>query len=248
MPGYLAFPPTPDPTANPKPFPLPSEAHSRTPFASTQNTPTRPSPAEAHEPSKHATAKQLEEQAWAERRRRDAELHQARLERERAEAWLGELAWVRSGGIVRDVRGRRDMARTELLRAEIRLQDEEKRIMDRWSGYETRWRLLALSSADEEANIKWEDVPWPVATTAQSVDDLTPGAIEEFIFAPLKVRGKTDSRKDKLRSSILRWHPDKDAVILSRVAEEDRWNVQEGVNAVFRALKELQDAEKASQL
>ncbi|KAG5220669.1 mitochondrial carrier domain-containing protein [Salix suchowensis] len=51
--------------------------------------------------------------------------HTARLEREQAEATQGEFDWVRSGGILRDARGRRDKVRTEAIRTEIRRRDEE---------------------------------------------------------------------------------------------------------------------------
>ena len=103
MTGYFAFPPSPDPK-------LHFDTHTRIPFTFNHwhNTPTRP-PASATTsppPSEHRDpdSDHLKDEAWAERRRRDAELHQARLLRDSAAAWQGELAWVRSGGIVRDRR------------------------------------------------------------------------------------------------------------------------------------------------
>ncbi|KAH8097064.1 hypothetical protein BXZ70DRAFT_309316 [Cristinia sonorae] len=243
--GYFAFPPSP--------AKLPPSSTTRIPLTPTLNAsayPTSPPEPSTSSPEDNSDVSDQirKEQAWAERCRRDAQLHEARLARERAEAWQGELEWVRSGGVVRDARGRRDMARTELLRAEIRLQDEEKRILDKWNGYETRWRMLVLSTADSEKSVGWEDIPWPVDPQPASVGEITPEAVETFIFAPLRVRGSTSSRKEKLRSSILKWHPDKVAVILSRVVGNQQAAVREGVNTVFRILKELQDVDKSSNL
>ncbi|THH32582.1 hypothetical protein EUX98_g1606 [Antrodiella citrinella] len=237
MTSYFVFPPHTGKTA-----PV------RIPFAFTLNTPTRlPPPSTSTDAPKpyDDQAKLKAQQASAEeRRRRDAEMHSAQLQRERAEAWEGELAWVRSGGVIRDKRGKRDTARTEVLRAEVRLQDEEQRLLKRWNAYETRWRLLVLSSVDSDKVVRWEDMPWPMQTAPRSLDDLTPEAVEEFVFAPLRVRGCTVSRKERLRSSILKWHPDKVAVVLNRVVADQQALVREGVVTVFRILKSLQDADK----
>ncbi|KAJ3856475.1 hypothetical protein EV368DRAFT_25558, partial [Lentinula lateritia] len=51
--------------------------------------------------------------------------HRACLEREEVERVRGEEDWVRSGGILRDSEGKRDFARTEKVREEIRLREWE---------------------------------------------------------------------------------------------------------------------------
>ncbi|GJE86626.1 hypothetical protein PsYK624_027060 [Phanerochaete sordida] len=150
------------------------------------------------------------------------------------------MAWVRSGGVLRDARGRRDKGRTKWMQEEIRLQDEEKRIMDQWNAYETRWKALNASREP----VTWADIPWPSTIPPTTYEDLTHEAVSEFLLATFKVRGFAGSRKERIRSSLLRWHPDKTSTLVSRVQEEEREGVQEGINAVFRSLKQLQDAGK----
>lgn len=228
--GYFAFPPGP----------APQRLEGRVPFASTENLKHAGSePAIPHEtrPSDDEVRARLKEQ---QRRVAEDEKRRQRLERERHEVYLSELAWVRSGGILRDTQGRRDRARTAQMQEEIRLQDEEKRIMDRWTAYETRWRALVASNSD----LSWSDIPWPTVDHPASSDALTPEAISEFIFATFRVRGMNGLRKDRIRSSILRWHPDKLPGVVSRVLDEERHVVQDGINTVFGALKQIQDQEK----
>ncbi len=132
MPGYFLFAPPPSDSPEKE---------------SAFNLPTLPTPSSPEHPDDAASfQEQLHDLAGQEKSRKSKEARRARLAREREEAYQGELAWVRSGGRVRDAKGRVDRARTELLRAEIRLQDEEKRIPDAWNAYEARWRALSSSS------------------------------------------------------------------------------------------------------
>ncbi|CCM04737.1 uncharacterized protein FIBRA_06925 [Fibroporia radiculosa] len=225
--GYFAFPPP--------------ASDSRTHFASATNQLIAEEPRvlqEHLERAKLVAEATWKEEAWQERCRRDAQRRTERLERERTEALVGEMAWVRAGGSLRDALGRRDVVRTEQLRAEIRLLDEEQRLMTRWNAYETRWRTLIAATTP----ISFADIPWPVIHSPHSMDELHSGAVEEFLLAPLRVRGNTITKRERIRASILRWHPDKLSVLLQRVVQEDADVVREGVNAVFRYLKALQDS------
>lgn len=227
--GYFAFPPTAD---------------GRVLFTFSQR-PQNDLQVAREQADREAEAEQerrTKELAWEERCQRDAQVRQERLERERAEALVGEMDWVRAGGSLRDANGRRDVVRTEQLRAEIRLQDEEKRLMAQWDAYEARWRALLASSS----TVSFRDVPWPTPTAPSSVDELTNAAIADFIFGPLQVRKNTITRRERIRASLLRWHPDKVYSILVRTVEEDTNVVREGVNTVFRCLKALQDAERGN--
>lgn len=225
VPGYFAFPPTVE------------RVEARIPFSSAENIAHEPPPPAETRPKDEDSRTKLKEQ---QRRAAEEEKRRKRQEQQRQEAYLSELAWVRSGGILRDAQGRRDKARTAMMQEEIRLQDEEKRIMDRWAAYEASWKALAASSGP----VAWKDIPWPSIVAPSSPDDLTPGAITEFVFATFKVRGVNGLRKDRIRSSLLRWHPDKLSVVVSRVSDEERDVVVEGINAVFICLKQLQDEEK----
>ncbi|KAI0711146.1 hypothetical protein C8T65DRAFT_647660 [Cerioporus squamosus] len=222
MVGYFAFPP---PGFNPNP-----------PFS------TNALPQDSHD----ATAELPpinDDAAWEERQRHVAEERRKKREQERALALEGELYWVSMGGSIRDMYGRKDKARTEELRAEVRIRNEERKLLDYWDAYETRWRALLVSTTP----IAFNDIPWPVDPPPSSVDALTPDAVAEFLFAPLRVRANAVSKKDRIRASLLRWHPDKLSAVVARTAEEDAESVRAGINAVFRVLMALQDAERNPQ-
>ncbi|KAG2140650.1 hypothetical protein DEU56DRAFT_797944 [Suillus clintonianus] len=165
-----------------------------------------------------------------------------RLHKERALIEMSEIEWVRGGGVLRDAQGRRDKARTERIRAELKLQEEEKAKLGRWKEYDELWKALVAS---DEA-LSFTDIPWPLLTAPSSKDTdvFTLPAISEFLFESLSVRTNTITKKSRIRSSILRWHPDKSSLVVSRVVAEDLDAVREGIHAVFHCLKRLQDDER----
>lgn len=171
-----------------------------------------------------------------EEKRREAE-GRKRREKARELASLGEFEWVRSGGVLRDAEGRRDKVRTENIKQEIRLQEKEKLLTERWEAYEARWRALLLS--DERVSFK--EIPWPLQSTPQTAKELTFAAISEFLLEPLTVRSNTVTRRERIRTSLLRWHPDKMSSVLSRVTEDDRISVREGLGVVMMSLKRMKD-------
>ena len=182
-----------------------------------------------------------------------AEIHrrQKRVESETSEALKGDIEWVRSGGVLRDGNGRRDFARTKRIRDQLEEQERERKAQTAWAEYEDRWRgslVVKLghrknSSPDaaEDWGIGFRDVAWPVTKPAESPDGLTFGAVKEFVLAPLRGKDVSPSkRKDRIRQLLLRYHPDKTAFLLSRVAEGEKDRVREGINSVFMVLKLLQ--------
>ena len=227
MPGYFAFPPQEVPPER-----------SLEDRASTENSNGQPPPVSHNtrtsDEDVQTESKDRQQRATQEGKRR------AKVEREQREVYLSELAWVRSGGILRDAQGRRDKVRTEAMQKEIRLQNEEKIIMDRWETYEARWRTIYTSSG----SVSWGDIPWPSIVSPESDTDITPSAVHEFIFATFTVRGMDGPRKSRIRTSLLRWHPDKLSAVVARVPDEEQDMVRNGVNAVFMCLKQLQDEEK----
>lgn len=233
--GYFAFPPTVTPDGRIVfTFTVSGKTEDLQILREREERATRAAEAERQE--------RLKEEAWQERLRRDAQLHEERLAQERAEALIGEMDWVRKGGSLRDATGRRDMARTEQLRAEVRILDEETRLMKLWDGYETRWRAL-LARMDP---VTFADVPWPLPVTPRTVDELVPATVEEFLLGSLRVRKNTVTRRERIRASLLRWHPDKVSALMSRVVEDDRAAVREGIHTVFRHLKAMQDFDRGS--
>ncbi|KAJ7028013.1 hypothetical protein C8F04DRAFT_70782 [Mycena alexandri] len=224
--GYFAFPP--GSTASPPPPQM----------SSTDLAVNREEEAERQK-------KAALEEAWAARLVRDAAARKARLESEAAEGLKGEIDWVRSGGILRDAQGNRDYARTEAIREELRLSALERRLMERWSTYETRWAGLAGKAGrdrEKSRDLSFDDIPWPVSPTESQrvkLADLTVDRVEEFLLANLKVRGSTVTKKERVRSSLLRWHPDKMTGVLARIVETDLDAVREGIHAVVLCLHQL---------
>lgn len=171
---------------------------------------------------------------------------QKRRERERALGEHSEIEWVRAGGILRDALGRRDKTRTERIRQELNLQEVERQKMARWDGYETRWRAMQSSTAP----ITFVEFPWPLGerVACRDLSPLTHRAVSEFLFERLAVRTNTTTKRERIRSALLRWHPDKISFVLTRVVPDDLELVQEGIHVVFGILKTLQDAERTGVL
>lgn len=103
--------------------------------------------------------------------------------------------------------------------------------------------LLESTSAD----LGFGDVPWPVCGKAD-ISRLTSEGISAFLFPVcLEVEepdgGKARTRREELRGTMLRFHPDKfEGRILPRVKKEERDAVREGANAVARAVAALMEA------
>ncbi|KAJ6608309.1 hypothetical protein B0H10DRAFT_1885113 [Mycena sp. CBHHK59/15] len=150
------------------------------------------------------------------------------------------MNWVRSGGILRDAEGTRDYARTEAIREEIRIGDLERVLLERWVKYEQRWaELNARAGRAMERDIRFGDVPWPVCGKDVTPADLTADQVEDFLLAGLKVRGCTVTKKERVRSSLLRWHPDKLTGVLGCIVDADLDAVRKGVNVVVSCLHQL---------
>ena len=182
-----------------------------------------------------------------------AEIHrrQKRVESETSEALKGDVEWVRSGGVLRDGNGRRDFARTKRIRDQLEEQERERKALTVWAEYEDRWRgglvvnrknsLPDVEDEDQDQGVGFRDVAWPVTKPPEDPERLTFDAVKEFVLAPLRGKDVTPSkRKDRIRQLLLRYHPDKTAFLLSRIAEGEKDRVREGINNVFMSLKLLQ--------
>ncbi|KAF8881213.1 hypothetical protein BD779DRAFT_1675530 [Infundibulicybe gibba] len=189
-----------------------------------------------------------ENKAWEARLERAADLHQQKLAEQEEEGQRGEEEWVRSGGILRDKNGRRDYKRTESVREELRLREVERILRERWETYERRWTELLANPKGKDARppertVRFNDIPWPVhledEAKAIDISDLTLSRVEEFLMGPLKVRGYGVSKRERVRASLLRWHPDKMTALHGRVVEEDLETVRKGINAVMVCLQHM---------
>lgn len=105
-----------------------------------------------------------------------------------------------------------------------------------WQEYETKWSSL-LSSDDTDHPLTFDMIPWPLIIPPKDVDDLRPGRIAIFLFSAQHSAGQ--SRKDRIRAALRRWHPDRFGRILARVEEGNKAKVEEGAGAVVRCLNNL---------
>jgi hypothetical protein len=199
-----------------------------------------------------------EAEAWKVEEEKMKALREARLAREAEEARKGEEYWVSCGGVLRDKNGNRDLERTNQIREELKLRQAEKRLQERWDTYESRWKDLnsqaklrnplaepsGTEDQDQDDNrlLTFADIPWPVDKPegeTVTFDDLHLKNIEAFLFGPLTIRGSTVTKKERVRSSLLRWHPDKLTSIVDMVNPEAKQGVMEGIHAVVRRLQKL---------
>jgi hypothetical protein len=124
--------------------------------------------------------------------------------------------------------------------------------------YEDAWKSLLSRHTDNESDVakpeelNFADVPWPIYPSRDvedvQLEDLTPEAISIFLIPGTRaVRGNDEekaslekTRKDVLRETMLRFHPDKfEGRVMAKVREDEREKVKDGVGRVVRAVAEL---------
>ena len=120
--------------------------------------------------------------------------------------------------------------------------------------YSIRWREL-LSITGEGETLGFDDIPWPVAAAHRqkhrkresgvprrsiiTVDELSAEAIAAFLLPASKEFDK-EKRKERLRESFLRFHPDKfEGRFMKIVKEGERDRVKEAIGQVSRVLNSL---------
>ncbi|OSC98787.1 hypothetical protein PYCCODRAFT_1417115 [Trametes coccinea BRFM310] len=177
-----------------------------------------------------------------EQMRREAE-RKARLEREKA---------------VRE-ETRRLEREAEAERRSRKSARERLRAVEARQFYDVRWKELLApgTAADAQGALRFADVPWPVMPgssgakhgerAAVSIEDLTLEAISAFLLPPVQDAGRVENvetakkdRKEKLRETMLRFHPDKfEGRIMRLVRDEDKELVKEAVGIVARTLNTL---------
>ncbi|KAI0646401.1 hypothetical protein C8Q79DRAFT_667598 [Trametes meyenii] len=184
--------------------------------------------------ARHATEarQRAQDHMRDEQRRAQEERRQRRAEVERELMLQGEMEYVRMGLSIRNRFGRVDKTRTDFVRAEIRKRDALTRITKQWESYERRWRGLMTSGQP----ITFATIPWPIPVSPSSVDDLDPDLVVQFFLESLQVPRNTASETDRLRSALLRWHPDKMSNVFSQTVDSELDSVRDGVNVIFRAL------------
>ncbi|KAI0258846.1 hypothetical protein BC834DRAFT_909242 [Gloeopeniophorella convolvens] len=119
-----------------------------------------------------------------------------------------------------------------------RRERAREREADARGAYDRAWAALLEAPPGDGPELRFADVPWPVADAAS----LTSDAIAAFL---LPAHGADEpegakARREVLRATMLRFHPDKfEGRVLVRVRPEEREAVREGMGAVVRAVTAL---------
>jgi hypothetical protein len=133
-----------------------------------------------------------------------------------------------------------------------RLQRALERVEEARRAYEQSWKALLQPDAHNGPDMSFADVPWPVlpaqAGTPMQLADIVPTALERFLIPPAPAQMDDPEwlklRKDRLRETMLRFHPDKfSSRVLLRVREADQEDVKDGVGRVVRGITELMQAQ-----
>lgn len=98
-----------------------------------------------------------------------------------------------------------------------------------------------LKFDNKNADIGFDDIPWPVRSHHRTLvtADLTVDAVAAFLL-PDGTPEHGRSRKDVLRETLLRFHPDKfEGRLMAAVRTEEQAVVREGIGRVVRALNSL---------
>jgi len=181
---------------------------------------------------------ELEADRW---RKQEEEVRRIAAERERRKARYVQKELMRA---------RREMERQKMVDEKLRMQLEarerylkeqanaQKAITDAWDRYENGWEAIARSAAP----LGFEDIPWPTKSIPTTISDITPSTIVTLLLSPFHSQKQT--RKERLRSAQLRWHPDRFCKLMGRIRDEDKKAVEEGVGIISRCLNDLMSKEK----
>ncbi|KAH7883215.1 hypothetical protein F5I97DRAFT_1816081 [Phlebopus sp. FC_14] len=153
-----------------------------------------------------------------------------------------------------------------LARREQRRRGKEKRREEEYRiYYDKRWKELLDPQTEEQEPFSFAQIPWPllaaqhlVANNAPqkylAVEEFTVEAISAFILpssrnppatSPKAGENERRERKDRLRETMLRFHPDKfEGRMMQRVLARDKDRIKEAVGQVARALNTLMNQEQ----
>ncbi|TDL26300.1 hypothetical protein BD410DRAFT_704853, partial [Rickenella mellea] len=102
-----------------------------------------------------------------------------------------------------------------------------------WRNYETRWQSIPSS----KEKLTFRSIPWPLLSPPSKPQSITLAGVTYFLLSPL--HSGNQSNKERIKEALRRWHPDRFRRLMSRVPEEEKAAVEEGVGAVARFLNEL---------
>ena len=162
------------------------------------------------------------------------------FDRKRNAATLREQERQKAAHAAAKAEAERILRAEEDARRRARHERGHRRRADARDAYQRRWAGL-LESKSKFADLGFGDIPWPVPGGPPDISLITAEAVSAFLFFPEEA-GKGKTRKEELRGTMLRFHPDKfEGRIIPRVREEERAAVREGANAVTRAVSTLME-------
>lgn len=112
--------------------------------------------------------------------------------------------------------------------------------------YHAQWKVLldeannSGNSTGTERELEFAEIPWPIYSTPAGAaeEEFTRDAIAAFLLSGLDEDKK--GRKDVLRETFLRYHPDKfEGRFMRRVKDEDKERVREAIGQISRVLNHL---------
>ena len=142
-----------------------------------------------------------------------------------------------------------------------------------WRGLSPKGKEKEKEKPEADKNVGFGDVPWPVCVEEEegkekkptmtisltgrdllqmkkrriiALGDITVDRVQDFLLEPLGIRGCTVTPKARIRSSFLRWHPDKLVWLIDRVNDEDVDDVKTGIGIVMECLQRMNEALKPS--
>lgn len=125
-------------------------------------------------------------------------------------------------------RKRAEEAYREWEREERLKREREARIL-------ARWRLYEVPHIQGELTFK--NIVWPVLVQPVDLSGLTRGAVDYFLFS--EAHSKTRNTDQRMRDALKRWHPDKLALLESRVKPSDWLLIQQAFNDITVHLNAL---------
>ena len=144
----------------------------------------------------------------------------------------------------REERERQARILAEETRRAAQQQAEERTIHQHFAVYEGKWNELRTSDCLPPIDV--QEVPWPVFGVISSADRITMQDVRTFLFHPQRpgVEGKT--ARDKVKSEVLRFHPDKfNARILPKIHPAQQAVALAIAGVVARILTEIMTEEAA---
>ncbi|KAI0062449.1 hypothetical protein BV25DRAFT_1825443 [Artomyces pyxidatus] len=173
-----------------------------------------------------------------------AEWIRAGMWRKKNAAALAEEQRQKAAHAAAQAEGARRAKAKEDAKRQRRRERERRQESDAREAYDRRWAELLAPAAVNPGLLRFDEVPWPVSAQSPvtSAGQFTVDAISAFLFPESSGSGDelARKRKDRLRETMLRFHPDKfEGRVMRHIREEHQEAVREGVGVVVRAVTEL---------